>query len=462
MSINAIPITAGTIPYPDVENNEIMHDYIFDGNNDALLRKINELITKFNLLTANLTATTDGDSGADNIKATSISGLIGSNVQTLLEAIHAEIIEVVVGSLPDASVTAAKLASDVNDFIDTYITSILSTQSEVLTGTDNDKLITPLSLRQGMIDNSSYMLFCTSTNSDILDVAFGKNNEDEIINIGKQLAMYAWYKGANKTSYPFTNLSLVSKYADIFTDSDAYSELLSDRNILELINLSTFAQSKLELAEDLEIEAIAALSGASDTFTTLELMFNDATATALIAASIDTVGYISNSAYSMSVAIQNPTFFSAICATPALRGAIIGGTNGFMLWSNTNSSRAFLDYGTVETGDLTWTSPYGGQSWRDGSALNGNTRGYYITIDLTNLVGKTINLTASGYYVNSSGSIFNSKMWSVTGNTVNGFTTSGAETKTCPITVGGVQTIKIWGDGGYNPGNMYLHRFIVA
>lgn len=41
----------------------------------------------------------------------------------------------------------------------------------------------------------SYLAFCGSTNTDMLEAAFGKGNEEHISLIGKQLAMYGWFKG---------------------------------------------------------------------------------------------------------------------------------------------------------------------------------------------------------------------------------------------------------------------------
>ena len=48
MALTTTPIVEGTIPYADFANNDIMYDYLFDDNNDALLDKINELVTRFN------------------------------------------------------------------------------------------------------------------------------------------------------------------------------------------------------------------------------------------------------------------------------------------------------------------------------------------------------------------------------------------------------------------------------
>lgn len=64
-----------------------------------------------NTLTTELESTTDGDSGADNIGATSISGLSGTSVQALLESLKLLVDTQL--PFPDGSITNNKLATDV-------------------------------------------------------------------------------------------------------------------------------------------------------------------------------------------------------------------------------------------------------------------------------------------------------------------------------------------------------------
>jgi len=56
------------------------------------------------------------------------------------------------------------------------------------------------------IGMASYLAFCGNVNANMNDAAFGKNNEENMIGLGRQLAMYAWFKGDSKITYPFTNL----------------------------------------------------------------------------------------------------------------------------------------------------------------------------------------------------------------------------------------------------------------
>lgn len=184
MSINIIPIVAGTIPYPDVENNEIMHDYIFDDNNKALLDKTNEIITRFNNLIETINSITDSDSGANNIRATAISGLSGTNVQTLLEALHTEITEVVTGTLPDASVTAAKLAADVLTLLDTTIEDYISDMT-TLVPIGSIIMFTNVTPPTGYLECDGTEI-SRSTYSDLFDVigtTFGEGNSTTTFNL---------------------------------------------------------------------------------------------------------------------------------------------------------------------------------------------------------------------------------------------------------------------------------------
>lgn len=66
----------------------------FDAAPDEVRVYLNQLIDA-------LKATTTGDSGAKNIGATSISGLSGNDVQTLLEALKTSVDNVVVGQIPE-------------------------------------------------------------------------------------------------------------------------------------------------------------------------------------------------------------------------------------------------------------------------------------------------------------------------------------------------------------------------
>lgn len=71
-----------------------------------------EVRVVLNSLIDQLQSDVDGDSGADSINLTSISGLTGTTVQTVLESLKQQIDDVVLGEIPDGSITPIKLSVD--------------------------------------------------------------------------------------------------------------------------------------------------------------------------------------------------------------------------------------------------------------------------------------------------------------------------------------------------------------
>lgn len=80
-----------------------------------------ELRLAFNQLIDDLQSVVDGDSGADNIGASAITGLTGTTVQSLLESLKglddtnrayllSQIQNTVLGQIPDGTITLEKLA----------------------------------------------------------------------------------------------------------------------------------------------------------------------------------------------------------------------------------------------------------------------------------------------------------------------------------------------------------------
>lgn len=93
------------------------------------------------------------------------------------------------------------------------------------------------------INLASYLAFCTNANSDSLDAAFGKNNVSLTKNIGMQMAMYAWFKGENVNSYPYTYIKTKEYLTEIFSDKNAYLEYLDSQTLQLLVNLSPYAKT---------------------------------------------------------------------------------------------------------------------------------------------------------------------------------------------------------------------------
>lgn len=105
---------------------------------------------------------------------------------------------------------------------------------------------------QSDIPIGSFLAFAGNVNSDMLDAAFGKGNEDRMIGLGRQLAMYAWFKGDRKTEFPFSNLITCQSLNEIQNNVVAKNELVLNHNVATLVALSPYAREVLSFP-DLEI-----------------------------------------------------------------------------------------------------------------------------------------------------------------------------------------------------------------
>jgi len=94
------------------------------------------------------------------------------------------------------------------------------------------------------IDNSSFMAFAGNVNSNMLDAAFGKNVESYMSFLGRQLAMYSYYKGDSSSTYPFTNLKKMHNLTNILATSTAYNEIRANQNLINLFIASPYANAQ--------------------------------------------------------------------------------------------------------------------------------------------------------------------------------------------------------------------------
>ncbi len=304
---------------------------------------------------------------------------------------------------------------------------------------------------------SSYMAFCGNVNSDMLDAAFGKNNEAKILNIGNQIDMYAKYKSSSAVS--MTNTIPKSKLSDILSDPLACIELFHNLDVSILLGNSPYAYNMIFDYEDTYIESIAQLSGASSGFATLESMFSNAAAIDSIASSIPTIDYIVNNPACMNWAIKSQPLFTSMCATSRSRAHVIAGAYSEYLWRDSNASLSLLGYATITRGTLDFVTPYGGLSWQYVNSYN--TDGIELVLDLTDFIGRNLSATCNGYYRNSSGSLFNSKQGLLNGISFV-FVGTGVDTKSLPIITPGEQILKFWATGGsQSNGYNQLYKFSV-
>lgn len=101
-------------------------------------------------------------------------------------------------------------------------------------------------LKRAIADFSSYQAFCSNVNATSIDCAFGKNNEELIFGLGRQLAMYSWFKGESKVTYPFTKLKQQQTLKQCV--DNALDEIASSPSLVALITGNAFATGILNTA----------------------------------------------------------------------------------------------------------------------------------------------------------------------------------------------------------------------
>jgi len=235
-------------------------------------------------------------------------------------------------------------------------------------------------LNSGAVDFSSYMVFCNSSaNSDVLDAAFGKNNESYLKKIGQQLAMYAWFKGDSKTTYPFTNLLTCDTFASILSSSTVLQEMLMNYNIPVIIKSSLYAYA-LYIADAVKLlvkTIIINLAGVTNTYATLELLLTSSTEVSKIASS--TAVTIVGNYYPAITAVA--TTASIVTAYGTKIGKILTYAGNAAFWANSNAIAGWL--ALYQSGSSNYVSA------TNGFCINtvgySNTYWFYINIDLTGL-----------------------------------------------------------------------------
>lgn len=185
--------------------------------------------------------------------------------------------------------------------------SIKSSVSEAQAGTNDTKWVTPIGLKSSikLYERSSYIAFCSNINADSLDAAFGKNNESTMLSIGRQLAMYSWFKGTSQSSNPYSTIAGIDTFRSIYANLTAIMEVEATSALIDLINLSPFAKSIRDSAlsnESTVCQVIAKKSGLPNTssFTTVLSLTNNST--------------FMNSQASVAMAFTYPKFVSSFCS----------------------------------------------------------------------------------------------------------------------------------------------------
>ena len=152
---------------------------------------------------------------------------------------------VILSDLQAISTTHTKDIEDLKKTTSTHTEKISTLENRVTpieyggTGADN---VDGVKENLGIYNLSSYFAFIAAQNETTLDAAFGKNNEEFILDIGKQMAMYAWFNGADKTENPFLNLIGMSKLSDMTLET--FEEIAINSYTRSLVKSSPFAIDK--------------------------------------------------------------------------------------------------------------------------------------------------------------------------------------------------------------------------
>lgn len=197
----------------------------------------------------------------------------------------------------------------------------------------------------------SYIAFCTNANTNSLDAAFGKNNEDRISGLGLQLAMYAWFKGESKVTFPYTNLMTKNTLAEALADYASLNEIILSSNIMALIQASPYANSVYNTAMQSNPTPLAKVIGVQ-------------------------AGLSADDITSMTVLIDTTAYFTAVCnATKAreliytnraiTQPIIIGSANALAVINTKKITTAFNARSSLSIGNcfvISGTACRGGSS----------------------------------------------------------------------------------------------------
>lgn len=137
--------------------------------------------------------------------------------------------------LQPKSTLSAKLMNDMQD-------TLIKNENNI------DKLV-PMSL---------YLTFVGNVNTDMVEAAFGKNNEDGIIGLGVALIMYSRYKCE---SLEFKALFDCNTLSDILNSTDALAEVFNSAEITSLIKSNEYAFTLLKTCYESYITYTLSLVG---------------------------------------------------------------------------------------------------------------------------------------------------------------------------------------------------------
>lgn len=132
----------------------------------------------------------------------------------------------------------------------------VSSEVQTLLGVDN--------VDDGLKKSSayaSYLALCSNVNTDSIDCALGKNNENNSIGVCSALALYSYFMGTEESEEPFINLRKCTNLASILDNGDALIEASNNSHIMYLLLNNKYASDIV--GENLTIARLCSLTGRS-------------------------------------------------------------------------------------------------------------------------------------------------------------------------------------------------------
>jgi hypothetical protein len=177
-------------------------------------------------------------------------------------------------------------------------------------------------LFKSISDYPSFMAFAGNVNPDMLDAAFGKGNEDRITGIGRQLAMYAWFKGDSKSAYPFTSLLTCDTLADALLSCPlAREEVINNANCMAIISASPFAlstfNSLLTDSNTLKTYLANGIGHNPTDYASLNALLTNQTALSLIASNNTLMYDVARSTLALNIIMFNPSCVNTLYSKPS-------------------------------------------------------------------------------------------------------------------------------------------------
>lgn len=166
--------------------------------------------------------------GAKQIGFTGTAGVSASNVQQAIEQVQQQLSALALGSVPDGSITTAKLAASLQQQI-AAVSQLQSTVKQLqaeqhASGTQFPFMVLALS-----DDTPEAML------DELASAALGLRYTDGVHNLGRQLG---WLCTRNSSTTPSAAFLAKQTYTDILSDSATLQEIASLSPVLALIKLS--------------------------------------------------------------------------------------------------------------------------------------------------------------------------------------------------------------------------------